>query len=203
MSDVSKRQSGKTRPYLPHGSRMVSSAGIARNVKRQGGAIKIKDGLVVLEPQTRKKRYDPMAFYRELYAVEPMDEVAIVRHGVPFGVVRILAQDLAINEKQVLQALHIPKSTFARRVKNDQPMNTEESERTLALAKLIAEAERIYRESGDADAPDFDVQAWVGRWIERRNQALGGRTPAEMLDTSIGRSTVLGLMRKMQSGAYA
>lgn len=143
----------------------------------------------------------PDAVYVAVANAEPMQEIAIVRDGLSTDILATLSDKLQLERGAVLQALYLPRSTFQRRVRAHEPLRREESERALALMKIIAEAERIYDESGTG--PDFDVGAWVGRWIERRNPALGGHTPAELLDTSIGQQTVLGLISKMQSAAYA
>jgi uncharacterized protein (DUF2384 family) len=71
----------------------------------------------------------------------------------------------------------------------------------IGLMKLIGQVRTIVEQSGDPI--DFDAAQWVGRWIEKPNHALGGRPPAELMDTVAGQELVAGLIAKMQSGAYA
>jgi uncharacterized protein (DUF2384 family) len=49
---------------------------------------------------------------------------------------------------------------------------------------------------------DFDVQKWVANWIQRPQPALGGLKPAELMDTSAGRESVMRVLGAIQSGAY-
>jgi uncharacterized protein (DUF2384 family) len=65
---------------------------------------------------------------------------------------------------------------------------------------LVAQVRTMVRESGDLT--DFDSEAWVRRWLERPHPALGGRRPAEFMDTREGRNQVSDLLARQQSGAY-
>ena len=69
------------------------------------------------------------------------------------------------------------------------------------LRELIALAERIVRESGDPKG--FNAEAWVTRWLDNPCPALGGRRPADYMDTEDRRATVFNLVLMQQSGAYA
>jgi hypothetical protein len=66
-------------------------------------------------------------------------------------------------------------------------------------AWLVALVERIVQESGDP--VDFDAVKWTTEWLEEANPALGGRKPAEFLDSGEGCAIVRGLVLRMQSGA--
>ena len=48
----------------------------------------------------------------------------------------------------------------------------------------------------------FDAAKWVAAWLDRPQPALGGKRPAELMDTADGRSIVSDLVARMQSGAY-
>ncbi len=68
-------------------------------------------------------------------------------------------------------------------------------------AQLIAQVEQIVRESGDPDG--FDAGRWVAAFLDAPSPALGGRRPADFIETSEGRTVVSALIGQMQSGAYA
>ena len=68
-------------------------------------------------------------------------------------------------------------------------------------AQLIARVEQIVRESGDPDG--FDAGRWVAAFLDAPSPALGGRRPADFIETSEGRTVVSALIGQMQSGAYA
>lgn len=76
-----------------------------------------------------------------------------------------------------------------------------ERERNLAVARLVALADTIVRESGDPTG--FDAAKWIGEWLQQPHPALGGRSPGELLDTTDGRCLVADLLARQQSAAYA
>jgi len=53
-----------------------------------------------------------------------------------------------------------------------------------------------------ADVDDFDSARWFADWIGHPQAALGGLTPAALLDTPAGRQLVDRLLGAMGSGAY-
>jgi uncharacterized protein (DUF2384 family) len=56
-------------------------------------------------------------------------------------------------------------------------------------------------ESGDPAG--FNAPVWLAAWLERPLRALGGRRPAELMDTPEGQSIVSDVVARMQSGAYS
>ena len=72
----------------------------------------------------------------------------------------------------------------------------------IALTKLVALANEIVVESTDPRAVAFDAARWLGIWIERPQPALGGRKPADLLDTPAGADVVARLLGSVASGAY-
>lgn len=72
----------------------------------------------------------------------------------------------------------------------------------IGMVRLLGLAQAIVRESTAAGAESFDAERWLGQWIERPQPALGGRKPADLLDTPAGVETVSRLLGSLQSGAY-
>jgi uncharacterized protein (DUF2384 family) len=70
----------------------------------------------------------------------------------------------------------------------------------MALMVLLGQVEPMVADSGLAS--DFDVAAWTAKWLDSPQPALGGRRPADLMDTADGRSLVSDLLARMQSGAY-
>ena len=66
---------------------------------------------------------------------------------------------------------------------------------------LVDLVNRIVTESGRPEG--FDASAWVSDWLAEPNGALGGRTPRSVLAEPGGGDVVAGLIKQMQSGAYA
>jgi uncharacterized protein (DUF2384 family) len=75
------------------------------------------------------------------------------------------------------------------------------TERSPSVARLVRLVERIVAESGNLES--FDAARWTARWLDRPNAALGGRLPAELMQTDEGRKVVESIVARMQSGAYS
>lgn len=69
------------------------------------------------------------------------------------------------------------------------------------VKKVVEQVTRMVAESGEPAG--FDATAWVNRWLQEPNPALGNRRPDEFLDDAAGRVTVFQLLALAQSGAYA
>jgi uncharacterized protein (DUF2384 family) len=66
---------------------------------------------------------------------------------------------------------------------------------------LVDQVKLIVRESGCPDG--FSASKWVNEWINSPVPALGGRQPAELIETLDGQEVVSGLVARMQSGAFS
>lgn len=72
-----------------------------------------------------------------------------------------------------------------------------------ARARLLARAERMWVESGDHErVPEFDVARWLDRWLAARNNALGGKRPADFLGDEEGLDLIERLLGSMQAGTF-
>lgn len=137
---------------------------------------------------------------QRIYTASPLARIEIVRSGVPASFVANLSEAMNVSRERIYQTMGLPRATVDRKVREQQALNANESERVLGLVQLIGQAEAIVNESGAAE--DFDAAAWVGHWLGEPQPALGGRTPGEFMDTSEGRSLVGDLLLRQQSSAY-
>ena len=69
-------------------------------------------------------------------------------------------------------------------------------------ARLLAQAEEIVANSTAPDAASFDTTAWLERWLERPQPALGGRKPIELLDSDGGVEAVARVLGACASGSF-
>lgn len=79
-------------------------------------------------------------------------------------------------------------------------MDTEGRTFAERFAQLLNELHT--REGPDRWPQDFDPQTWLEEWINRPHPALGGRTPAELLEDEDGFRSVRRVFGAMWSGAY-
>jgi putative toxin-antitoxin system antitoxin component (TIGR02293 family) len=141
----------------------------------------------------------PQYFVR-IYGFEPSERVTLVKSGVPARLVIMISDSMAIPKDRLYSTLGLPRATINRKVRDKQLLNQDESERVLGIARLVGQVETMVKESGNPE--DFDAAKWMAHWLEEPQRALGGRRPAELMDTAEGRGMVSDLLARMQSGAY-
>jgi putative toxin-antitoxin system antitoxin component (TIGR02293 family) len=139
--------------------------------------------------------------YLTLYGFGRVDRIGLVKEGLPARLLLTLANDMHVPREQLYRWLGISRATANRKVKGDQVLSQDESERALGIARLVGQVEKIVGDSGEPAG--FDAARWTAEWLEEPNAALGGRSPGGFMDTADGRALVSGLVAQMQSGAYA
>ena len=137
----------------------------------------------------------------ELYRADPMDRVELVKTGVPAAGFVALASDLGMAKERLAVTLGLARATVDRKIRDNKVLSPDESSRVLGMASLVGQVQSLVAESGQVQG--FDAGAWVSHWLEQPVPALGGRRPAELMDTSEGQAIVSRLVAQLQSGAYA
>lgn len=148
----------------------------------------------------------PHYSFRALHTAQPLDRAALVREGAPAAFLTDLVVQLQVPKERVYQTLGVPRATADRKVRNNERLSADTTERALGLARLVGQVEQMLGESGDPDDPalaSFDAARWVAGFLDRPHPALGGRKPGEVMDTVDGRAVVSDLVAQLQSGAYA
>lgn len=138
--------------------------------------------------------------FASLYQAEAIERVTLVRAGLPASIIEELSEEMAIPRSKLYVMMGLPRATIERKVNNESVLNKDESEHVLGVARLVGQVETVVRESGDAAG--FDAAKWTAAWLDRPHPALGGKRPAELMDTADGRGIVSDLIARMQSGAY-
>lgn len=85
----------------------------------------------------------------------------------------------------------IPKSTFARKVRDKSTLSVEEGDRLARLARLKSYASDIFESQEDAKI-----------WLNENNPALGGDTPIDLMLTDEGTRRVETVLRRIDYGDY-
>ena len=135
------------------------------------------------------------------YRANPLDRIAIIRGRVPATYVIALTQSMQIPRERFYSTLNLARATIDRKIQKRQRLSQDESERILAVVRLIGQVDTMVQGSGNPAG--FDAARWVAEWLQRPHPALGGRTPGELLDTADGRGLVADLLAQQQSSAYA
>jgi putative toxin-antitoxin system antitoxin component (TIGR02293 family) len=141
------------------------------------------------------------ASYASIYSMGRLDRIGMVKEGLPARLLTVLAGDMRIPRERLYLWTGIARTTANRKIKVDEVLSQDESERAMGIARLVGQVQKIVAESGEPRG--FDAATWTAGWLEEPNAALGGRAPGEFMDTADGRALVEGLVAQMQSGAYA
>lgn len=137
----------------------------------------------------------------ELFRADPMDRVTLVKAGVPAADFVVLASNMNMAKERLASTLGLARATVDRKIRDNKMLSPDESSRVLGMASLVGQVQSLVAESGQPQ--DFDAGEWVSNWLEQPVPALGGRRPAELMDTPEGQGIVSRLVAQMQSGAYA
>jgi putative toxin-antitoxin system antitoxin component (TIGR02293 family) len=124
------------------------------------------------------------------------------RHGVAGRVVKELARRLEMPAVRVFDMLGVPKATVEKKALTGDVVSGSGGQAALGVAKLIGMVEDIVANSTAKEARQFDAAKWLGQWLERPQPSLGGRKPAELIDTPTGVEVVARLLGAVESGAY-
>jgi len=142
--------------------------------------------------------------FRALEECTPLERVALLRAGVPADLIPLLVEAMGISREQLYETVGLARSTGDRKLKKGQFFDVGQGEALLETARLIGQLQRMLEQSGDPDLPEaFSAARWFAGWLYDPLPALGGRAPAELMDTAEGRSVVSRLLLQMQTGAYA
>lgn len=142
--------------------------------------------------------------FRALYQSPPEDRIALIRAGVGATDLKAFASDLGIPQDRLFRMFGIAQATVTRKASKRQAMSPDESAKIVGMAKLVGQIETMLEQSGDPQQMQgFDATKWLARWIEEPVPALGGKRPADYMDTIEGQEMVARLLAMMQTGAYA
>jgi uncharacterized protein (DUF2384 family) len=147
-------------------------------------------------------RQDIWAFVGTVDRASPAQMMSLERVGVEGRMIKAMAGELRLPVGSFYEMLGMPKATIEKKTAANQPIAGTYGHAALGMAKLLATASNIVANSTAKGAENFDVGKWLGEWITRPQAALGGKKPAEFLDTPTGADVVCRLLGAIESGAY-
>ena len=118
------------------------------------------------------------------------DMAMAVGAGFKVDVIDIL-RTRGITDREIGDLIIKPRTLSHRRA-NRSKLTVEESDRAARVARAIALAENTFANRDKAD-----------RWLHKRLNTLGGRTPMELIRTDAGARIVENLMARISWGAPA
>ena len=141
-------------------------------------------------------------FVRQVSAATPLQLVEIERRGVAGSFLKDLSRRMDIPAARVFSMLGVPKATAEKKASAGEVVAGSGGQAALGVARLIAIAQAIVANSTARQAQGFDAARWLGQWLDRPQPSLGGRRPAELIDTPTGIEVVSRLLGSIESGSY-
>lgn len=105
---------------------------------------------------------------------------------------RAIQDRMGFTNKEVSRFMAISESTLQRRLKEQTVLTTDEAEKTIQVATVIAQGISVFE-----DEDDFRD------WLHISNPALSGIKPIELMHSSIGREQIMDLLNRIEYSIYS
>lgn len=116
----------------------------------------------------------------------------LVREGLPAESLSQLARRLDLRQAEISAKIGIPQRTLTRRLARHARLTAAESDRTVRLAQVYANA---------VDSLGSEEKA--AQWLKTPNRALRGNRPLDQLDTDPGVREVEDVLGRIAFGVYS
>lgn len=116
----------------------------------------------------------------------------LVREGLPAESLLRLAERLDLRQAEISARIGIPQRTLTRRLARHQRLSAAESDRTVRLAQVFANA-----------AETLGSEEKAAEWLKTPNRALRGERPLDQLDTDPGVREVEDVLGRIAYGVYS
>ncbi len=181
------------------GQKSASTAPRRPRRKPSAGRARPAEDTQVIEYHPRNGVDD---YVRRVASATPMQLVQMERTGVVGSLIKDLSRRMEIPSTRVFRILGVPKATAEKKAAAKEMVSGRSGQAAIGMVRLLGIAQEIVRDSTAKEAQDFDAAKWLGQWIERPQPSLGGRKPAELLDTPTGVEVVARLLGSIRSGAF-
>lgn len=141
-------------------------------------------------------------FVDQVKFATPLQLVDAERKGIDGRFLKDISRRMNVPSTRVFTMLGVPRATAEKKAASGEVVSGSGGQAAIALAKLLGTAQAIVANSTAPEAQGFDSAAWLGHWLERPQPSLGGRKPADLIDTPTGFAVVSRLLGALQSGAY-
>ena len=140
-------------------------------------------------------------FVKQIGRATPLQLVEVERNGVDGRFLKDMAHEMGIPTSRLFDMIGVAKATAEKKAATSECISGAGGQAAIGMARLLALVEAIAA-SSTADRSDFHAGKWLGQWLERPQPALGGKKPAELLDTPTGLEVVSRVLGAVESGTY-
>jgi uncharacterized protein (DUF2384 family) len=141
---------------------------------------------MIRNPEFREAMLDPIArIHRE-------------RKGMPVSMAEALRKQMGLSAGEFSRIFGIKPATYKKKVADKEPLAGRYGDAVADLGETLV----IVLNLLPADRDDFNIPRWFAEWITIPQPSLGGRKPADIMDTPTGRALVKQVVGAMGSGAY-
>jgi putative toxin-antitoxin system antitoxin component (TIGR02293 family) len=116
----------------------------------------------------------------------------LTREGLPVKALPALAEELDVDQKVLAKVVGISERTLSRRLASGSRLSADESDRTMRVARVVANANDVFGNSAKA-----------AHWLKTPNRVMEGETPLSLLDTDAGVKWVETILGRIDYGLYS
>lgn len=120
------------------------------------------------------------------------DLIERLEKGLHVATVHSLRQRVNLTDPEIHQLI-APRRTLSRREAAGQVLSTEEADKVVRIARVLARAQQVF-----AGQPDY-----AAAWMREPKSSLGDRTPMQLLATESGALAVEEQLIGLEHGMFA
>lgn len=119
-----------------------------------------------------------------------MERVRIIRNRLPYASIETLSKKANFTVKQFLQLIEVPQTTYNKKKKDNDLLNTRDSETVVVLTELLDFGLDVFNDERDK----------FQRWLKKPNRSLGGASPESLFDSLTGIEEVKNCLARLEYG---
>lgn len=122
-----------------------------------------------------------------------MEKVAVIRKGLPYESIEVISRRTDTSMKQFLAILGLPQTTYNKKKREKDLLNSRDSEVVVFLTELLDFGLSVFNNENDK----------FQRWLKKPNGSLGGVTPESLFDSLTGIQEVRNSLNRLEYGNMA
>ena len=120
-----------------------------------------------------------------------LDLMTVVKEGLPIESLTYLQQNFGFTNKAMSHILAISQSTYQRRIRANDKLTQDETEKAIALSEVYEKGIEVFD-----NMPDFHD------WMHSSIASLQQQCPVDLLDSTLGRKQVMRVLNAILHGIY-